>query len=883
MFSAHTIHVLHVVLRDTLIFLIILFFALFAWLLYGIQTDKLTFGQYEVDGLYIKLDKKLTLTADKIIIPQSKEKPSFDNVDKTFDRIKNLFTYFDYIDLKEIDFKNNTFHFLFTDNVLYITSNDYEVAGNIERRGQRLIADVSLLYIKKEKINIVGKLKYFLNKDRLETEGAFEAYNITGNFALYQEDDKISFAAKSDDFTDLKTLTKRLPVKEVIKPWIADRLEAESYKLHTLVGKANIVDKKLKLDINSLHGNATLKNVKIDFKDKLAPVLAKEVRLRYENRSLFFDLDAPTYKKRDLNGSKVSITNMGKGKVALLNLDLHVKSQVDATVSKLLKAYNVHIPVTQKGKNVSAHVQLDVPLKKTSKSAKEKANHKVKVMVDARLPKGEITINKTLKFPVSAGKVHYEKGVITLKNIHVKERWYGGRVNGHITLKNKVAQLKADIDYLTLGEKKNPFFKLKKKNLGINIDYGRQMIDVPALKVKMLKEKKKFRVQLQDLKRIKPYLKGLPLEMDGGHLDVVTRDFTTFSYVGSLKRNACFFYSKNNVCYTQVPCKGSVSKNQFTLQAFNDRLKIDLAKSLVRVNNLNIDLKMLFDSINKKNTASSSSKLKRITILGKKSNIRYKEYTLKSDHYKIVGTTKGNISAEATLGKDKVIFKKQGAKLKIEAIRISDKLLHPLINFNGLQHGRYTFKAYGNPDKVMHGEIVIEGGVMKDFKAYNNTLAFINTLPALATLHNPGYSKKGFTIKHGVAKYRKIKDKIIFDSIYIKGTSADFVGKGEINLKKNTINVTIAIQTARELGKVIGSIPLLGYILMGDDKSMTVGLKITGSLKKPVVKTSATKEILKLPLDLIKRTLTSPAHILNKAPKEKKPKAKSDLFNKVAP
>ena len=77
------------------------------------------------------------------------------------------------------------------------------------------------------------------------------------------------------------------------------------------------------------------------------------------------------------------------------------------------------------------------------------------------------------------------------------------------------------------------------------------------------------------------------------------------------------------------------------------------------------------------------------------------------------------------------------------------------------------------------------------------------------------------------------------------------------------------IQTARELGKVIGSIPLLGYIIMGEDKSMTVGLKITGSLSKPIVSTSAAKELLKLPLDLLIRTLKSPAHIRNNPKPEK--------------
>ncbi len=164
----------------------------------------------------------------------------------------------------------------------------------------------------------------------------------------------------------------------------------------------------------------------------------------------------------------------------------------------------------------------------------------------------------------------------------------------------------------------------------------------------------------------------------------------------------------------------------------------------------------------------------------------------------------------------------------------------------------------------MNGEIIINGGIMRNFKAYNNTLAFINTLPALATLNDPGFSKKGFHIKKGIAKYRKIGDKIIFDSIHIEGKSANIVGSGKIDLKRNTIDINLAIQIARELGKVVGSLPVLGYILMGEDKSMTVGLKITGSISEPKVETSPAKELLKLPLDIIERTLKAPTQLIKK-------------------
>ena len=885
MFSAHTLHVLHVVLRDTLIVLIVLFVALFAWLKYGIHTERFTVGKFVVEGLYIKLDKKLTFEAKKIIIPKSKAKPSFDKVDETFEKIKYLLSYFDYIELDEIDFNNNIFKFIFADNILYISSDDYEIAGDIERQGNKLVAEVSLFYLKKSKVNIVGNLKYFLNKDRLETEGKFEGYDISGHFAAFKDKDLISFAVNSDEFSTLKTLTQALPIKEVLKVWISERLTAKTYKLNSLVGKATISEGNVTLDEESLRADAILKGFSIDFKDKLAPVLAKEVALVYKKRTLTFELQSPMYKDRDLQGSKVSISNMGKGKVAFLHLDLKVKSQVDAVVHKILKAYKLNIPVTQSGKNVLADIKLTIPLGK-SKAAKK---HKIKSIIDFQLPKGVVTINKTLKLPVQGGDIHYENKILKLQNIILKEQWYAAKANGKVDLKKKQATLKLHIGDLSLGKKKEKFLVMKNKDLDVKIDYAKHTIAIPTLKVKVHKQDKKYLIQLLDLKKIKPYLKNLDISMDGGKLDIRTTHFVRYDFKGVLKRNACFFYDKGNVCHTQVPCHGQVTNKAFIVNAFNDRLKINLGKSLINVSRLNIDLKAFFKAKEQKKYSKSKTKTmaKKLTINGKKSKLRYGDYTLVTDHYKIVLSPNGNIDARGSLKGDKVKLIKKRKNITIEAIRVHDTLLHPMINFKGLQNGRYTFKSYGDPDKVMHGKIIIEGGVMKGFKAYNNTLAFINTLPALATLHSPGYSKKGFTIKNGVAKYRKIGDKIFFDSIHIEGTSANFVGEGMIDLKKQTINMNIAIQTAREFGKVVGSVPILGYILMGDDKSMTVGLKISGPLSKPVVKTSATKEILKLPLDLIKRTLKAPGHLLNK---KEKPTGNPQLnygepkvFNRIAP
>jgi len=877
MFSAHTIHVLHVVLRDTLIFLIVLFIALFSWLIVGIHADKLTLGNYEIDGLYIKLDKKLTLKADNIVIPQSKKKPSFENVDKTFDNIKYLFTFFHYIELERVHFKDNDLKIIFADDVLYITSDDYEIAGNIERVGQRLIADISLLYIKKENINIAGKLTYFLQKDRLETEGAFDAYNIKGNFAAFKEDDLVSFAVKSDTFSDLRTLINKTGLSPAIKSWIVDKVQAKRYKLHSLVGKGNVANNEFKMDFDSLRGEALAEDVKIYYKEKLAPVLAESLILTYKDGGLYFDLKHPKYKDRDLNGSKVSIVNLIGGKLPRLILDLHIRSVIDSVVHKILKAYNLQIPVTQKGSMAKVDVKIDIPLKKSAK--------KTSVFVNVDLGKGNVYINK-VKLPVLKGNVQFDKGFVTLKDVDLKETWYEGRANGKIDLKAKKMNLKFKAKKINIGKGNEKFFNLKNKLLPLTLDYNKNIVaELPTLKLKIVNRPENMLMQIRDIAKIKPYIKNLGLQISGGNLDITTKNFKTYAFKGKLHRDSCFFYEKDNVCLTRIPCSGVITKKGIDFYAFNKRLYFNEDKSRVTLKNLNIDFKEFLASEMK--TKNSKNK-KRYVITGKNSKLRYDKFTLVTDSYNIKVKPNGNINAKGNLGKNSVKLRKIGKNISIEALRMTDKMLHPLINFDGLKRGRYTFKSSGDPKKMTKGKIIIEGGVMSDFKAYNNTLAFINTIPALATLSSPGFSNKGFKIEEGVTEYRKIGDRIIFDSIYVRGKSATIVGKGELDLKKRTININMAIQTAREFGKVVGSIPILGYILMGEDKSMTVGLKITGSLDKPKVETSATKEILSLPFDIIKRTLKSPVHAL----KKKEPKSvkkplfnikQAEIFNKVSP
>ncbi len=853
MFSAHAIHVL---VRNSLIFFFLLIISVFIWLKVGVEIDTLKVSKYHVDGLYIKLGKKLTLKADQVTIPQTKSNPSFGRIDEGLERVKYLLTFFEYIELKKIIFPNNILGIRFKDELLKISSKDYEISGSVHREGKMIQATIPSLYIKAQNITLSGKLSYDLHEHTLETDGHFIANGLSGNFVASKVGDELFFDLKSHAFTDLKSIVDKFNLTPAVRSWVVDKVKAEKYELRSLRGKGSIVNGTFDLDMDALEGEVLFSDVQIAFKEDLSPVLAPSFVLTYKDYGLYFDLKEPRYKGRDLNGSKVSIVRLNESDTTL-NLDLKLVTPFDRTVQNLLKSYDLHIPVRQENGSVNARFKADIGLKQDKNT----------FLVDVDFSKGKVWIGKVY-LAIEKGSLHYVDGFIALDDISLKDSMYEGIVNGKIDLEKKQVDIIVDAKDIKLGEKNKEFFVLKNRTLPLVLNYAKDInVEIPRLSFSLLNDKKETLIQLQDLSKIKPYLTDINALENDGYVNIRTKDFETYTFEGELTRTSCFIYEKKDACKVRVPFQGKVMPEDIDFYAFNKRFYYNQAKSRVKIENLNIDLEKFLKSTSQDKKKDPKSKEgQKYIILGKKSNLRYGDYTLVVDSYDVEIKKNGDIKALGSASGDIIKFTKNKGVVSIQALRIKDKVLHPLINFDGLQQGRYSLKTSGKLGKDMKGEIIVEGGVMKGFKAYNNTLAFINTLPALAVLHKPGYSEKGFHIEKGFASYRMIgQRKIIFDSIHIKGGSANIAGKGEIDLEKKTINMNLAIQVAREFGAVVGSLPLVGYILMGEDKSLTVGLSITGSLDKPVVKTTTAQDIVSLPLQILKRTLESPIKLLTPA------------------
>ncbi len=788
------------------------------------------------------------MRADEVVLPLESNENAFSDIGEDIDRIKNILRYFEVIEFKDIRFKNENYMILFKDDIIYLKSDQLDFASHeISRKGDELYAVIDMIYIKKYDIRLFGELRYNYKQDIASLQGVAKYRDIDVNLLVNIQKNTLAYTLKSNQFGELKPFIDQFNIPPRIATWIVDRVKAKRYQLLNLTGLAKVDKNGIKLFPETIKGEALLEDVTIEFNTKIDKLVeAEEVEISYKNDSLYFVIKNPLYLGRSLEGSSVALTNLTNPEPSLLRLLLKLDSPLDGEIQKILESYNIRLPVLQKSGTTAAQLKIDANLK--SKKVDFDGNFSVS--------KGEVIVG-SVTLPVAKGNIHAKNSMVEFTNFEFANTSFKSLAEGSLDFSRKRADLNLDVDFFSLGSQKSPLFLLKKTKLPMKIDYKKDVvITLPTLKTTTALSLKdnSAKIDIEDIELIKKYLVGLPINIDGGNIKIATKEYKNFQFEGRLKRNECFLYENDLACATEIPINGVATQESLLLNAFEGRLVLESKKSLLTLKNLNLDLKKLFGSFKEESRRSISQKAR---VVGYNSVLRYGKAKLLTDRYELEFSTQKDFIFEGSLGQDKVRVVKKRDNLEIEAINIGDRMLHPLINFDGLQGGKYSIKMSGIPGKQVRGVIELDGGLMSNFKAYNNLLAFINTVPALATLNSPGFNNEGLRIKKGTIEFTITEGKkISFDSVLIQGESATISGDGEIDIEAQTVNVDLAIQAAKAVGKLIGNIPVVGYILTGDRKSiMTVGLHIGGTLENPKIKVSPIKDVLLFPLRVLERSL----------------------------
>ncbi len=176
-----------------------------------------------------------------------------------------------------------------------------------------------------------------------------------------------------------------------------------------------------------------------------------------------------------------------------------------------------------------------------------------------------------------------------------------------------------------------------------------------------------------------------------------------------------------------------------------------------------------------------------------------------------------------------------------------------------LEKGMMHIVAQGSPDDY---SILINANdlIIKDFTPLNNTLAFLDTIPALITFSWPEYSTKGFPVTSVVAGVTAKKGLLTIESFNMESPVTSMTGTGWAN--RNTQKLNLDFNMFTKAKSHLSKIPLIGYILVGDEKQPSIRLKVTGDFNDPKVEHSAYEDVLTLPYSILKRTVNLPQFLL---------------------
>ncbi|WP_418185700.1 AsmA-like C-terminal domain-containing protein [Aliarcobacter vitoriensis] len=264
------------------------------------------------------------------------------------------------------------------------------------------------------------------------------------------------------------------------------------------------------------------------------------------------------------------------------------------------------------------------------------------------------------------------------------------------------------------------------------------------------------------------------------------------------------------------------------------------------------------------------SKLETINIIGVNSKIvlNHKNRVL-SDFYEI-DLDKNRKFAYLEYEDSKMSFTQNSDHINIYIAKAKENFINALFNQDIMSGGKLDFYANGTLDSLK-GKMLIRQSNIKNLSILSNIMFFLESSPALL---NPflaipsvfGINQLGaYQIKEGVLDFEYNNKSNILDikSLHTAGNGIDFEGSGIVNLDTNQINSKLKLIFLKSYSSIVEYIPLVNYILLGEDNRVETQINISGDLNNPVINTNLLKDGFNAPVNIFKRIFKTPSNFIN--------------------
>ena len=305
--------------------------------------------------------------------------------------------------------------------------------------------------------------------------------------------------------------------------------------------------------------------------------------------------------------------------------------------------------------------------------------------------------------------------------------------------------------------------------------------------------------------------------------------------------------------------KGEISSKKSSIN-INEKINIKIGHNIaVNIKDSGINMPEVLNLLRDINTSSNKKSAKSI-ILDASNSYLYVGHNRKVISDRMSLQHQHGITTAQLEHKDgHAGFKLEKKNIHLYGENFNDEFMENLFSLAEFKGGKLNFSMNGTIENY-DGLFYIKNTTITDYKMINNILAFINTVPSLATFSLPGYSKSGLKVDSAYMNFNAKNSVFSISDFFLDSKEIDILGGGVADLNRDKINLMLNLKT--DLGSSVSKIPLVGYILLGDDNTISTTMKITGKLSNPDVKSLIAKDIAVAPINIVKRALLLPYDLI---------------------
>lgn len=468
---------------------------------------------------------------------------------------------------------------------------------------------------------------------------------------------------------------------------------------------------------------------------------------------------------------------------------------------------------------------------------------------------------------LSANEINYNNNNLTIQNGHLTYGdFFEGSIQGSFNFKAKKGSFflsKLDVKNDTIGTLLSDYDGFEVIASG---DKKRSEFYIPMLDIAIESAKDGgWQATFHDLGKLDgrfPFLKQyhftdgtLSLSSKNGKKPYHFQGTTTYPY-------SLFVVGDNSINHFDF--SGTIAEDKISAQVIDKLMitideKITITSDDVEYNIL--ELVKLLKNFSIVSTASSKKNHSRkIELTAQNSSLFFRpESRVLADKLRLLikdGTTALWLEHDA----GNAAFVAKDGEFTLDGVDLDDTFMEALLPGSKFRGGNLSFTGRGRLENFA-ARFRVQDTILENYAVMNNVLAFVNTIPALVTFSVPNYDTDGLVVESAVLDMSYADRLYTVNSFDVIASQLTLRGVGHASLFDDNIDLELNLMTKGK--KDLSKVPLVGYVLVGDEKVPSIKIDVTGKLSDPDIQNSAFEEIVTLPFNIGLRVLSLPFKWVN--------------------